>query len=685
MPNPHAPANRLAQATSPYLLQHAHNPVDWFPWGPEALQKAQAEDKPILVSIGYSACHWCHVMERESFEDPDLAALMNHHFVCIKVDREERPDVDQIYMDAVQAMGLNGGWPLNVFLLPDTRPFYGGTYFRPDQWGHLLQQIEQAYRQNRGQLEESAGQFTRVLNRSEARQYGLQVALPQANDWFTTAKADEIFANLAQQFDPERGGMGRPPKFPMPSIYLFLLRLHHHTGQARALQHVQLTLNRMANGGIYDQIGGGFARYSVDGDWFAPHFEKMLYDNAQLVSLYAEAFAATGDPLYRDVVSQTVDFVARELTSPEGGFYAALDADSEGEEGLFYTWTNDELNEVLRADAPLAKAYYNCQADGNWEHGRNILHREMPDHVFAQTAGLPLADLRAKVADWQARLLHARAARVRPGLDDKVLSGWNGLMLKGLADAYAALGEPRFLAQAQANATFLYQNMWADGQLYRNYKNGVANIPGYLEDYALVAQGLLALYQVGFDERWLRWAQELVDQALARFYDPAEHLFFFTANDAEPLIARKKELFDNVISSSNSVMANNLYWLGHLLEEPGQPRYRPLALQMLHQVLPLLAKDARYLSNWGCLYTTQLSATVEVAVVGPDHRALALALHRPYLPNKVVLATATTSQLPLLVHRPAKPGETWAYVCRDHACRLPVREAEAALAQMRTP
>jgi uncharacterized protein YyaL (SSP411 family) len=685
MPHPHSPANRLAQATSPYLLQHAHNPVDWFPWGEEALQKARAEDKPILVSIGYSACHWCHVMERESFEDQEIAALMNRHFVCIKVDREERPDVDQIYMDAVQAMGLNGGWPLNVFLLPDTRPFYGGTYFRPDQWGYLLQQIDLAYRQSRNKLEESAEQFTRVLNRSEARQYGLQLALPEAHDWFTVAKADEIFATLAQQFDSERGGMGRPPKFPMPSIYLFLLRLHHHTGQARALQHVQLTLNRMANGGIYDQIGGGFARYSVDGDWFAPHFEKMLYDNGQLVSLYAEAFAATGDPLYRDVVSQTVDFVARELTSPEGGFYAALDADSEGEEGLFYTWTNEELNEVLRADAPLAKAYYNCQAGGNWEHGRNILHREMPDHVFAQTAGLPLADLRAKVADWQARLLRARAGRVRPGLDDKVLSGWNGLMLKGLADAYAALGEPRFLALAQANATFLYQNMWADGQLYRNYKNGVANIPGYLEDYALVAQGLLALYQVGFDERWLRWAQELVDQALARFYDPTEHLFFFTANDAEPLIARKKELFDNVISSSNSVMANNLYWLGHLVEAPGQPRYRPLALQMLHQVLPLLAKDARYLSNWGCLYTTQLSATVEVAVVGEGCQALAQALHQPYLPNKVVLATATASELPLLAHRPAKPGETWAYVCRDHACRLPVREAGAALALMRTP
>ncbi len=679
MSNPAHRANRLAQATSPYLLQHAHNPVDWFPWGQEALQKAQTEDKPILVSIGYSACHWCHVMERESFEHEGIAALMNRHFVCIKVDREERPDLDQIYMDAVQAMGLNGGWPLNVFLLPNARPFYGGTYFRPDQWGHLLQQIDQAYRESRAKLEESADQFTNVLNRSQAKQYGLDQA--QLPGGVTQAQAHAMFDNLASQFDLERGGMNRAPKFPMPTIYLFLLRYHHHTGNERALQHVQLTLNRMVFGGIYDQVGGGFARYSVDADWFAPHFEKMLYDNGQLVSLYAEAFAITGDPLYRQTVNDTIGFVAREMTSPEGGFYAALDADSEGDEGRFYVWTNDELNEVLREEAPLAKAYFNCQPEGNWEHGNNILHREIPDDLFAQKAGLSMAALREKVDSWKSLLLRARSTRVRPGLDDKILAGWNGLMLKGLADAYATFGEPKFLAMAEANAQFLRTKLYDQGQLFRNYKNGVATIPGYLEDYALVIQGLIALYQVGFSEQWLHWADELTQFVLTHFYDPEENLFFFTADSAEALIARKKELFDNVIPASNSVMANNLYWLSHLVADPAD-RYGNLAKKMVAQVLPLLHQDARYLSNWACLATAQLAPAVEVAIAGQQFRERAQELHRPYFPNKVMAATGTDSDLPLLQHRAAKAGETWIYICRNQTCQLPVRDTAAALELM---
>jgi len=461
-------ANRLLHESSPYLLQHAYNPVDWYPWGEEALQKARQEQKPIIVSIGYAACHWCHVMEHQSFEHEEIAQLMNEHFVCIKVDREERPDVDQIYMDAVHAMGLQGGWPLNVFLNSEAKPFYGGTYFPPQNWSQMLQNVAKAYRENREELDQSAEQFAAHLNTSDLKKYGIQ----QKNSEFTDSDFRLLYHNLSLRFEKERGGMGQAPKFPMPVNYLFLLRYHQYANQTAALEHVNLTLREMALGGIYDQAGGGFARYSTDSEWLVPHFEKMLYDNGQLVSLYAEAYQVTRNQLYQEVVYETIAFVERELMSPEGGFYSSLDADSEGEEGKFYVFTKEELRQIIGSEEPLFSAYYNIRAEGNWEHHQNILHRRQTDEAFAAEHQLEVLVLKELVKGWKEKIRAARAKRVRPGLDDKILTSWNALMLKGLADAYHVFQEEKFLRLALQNANFLKQNLKNGQKLFRNYKNG---------------------------------------------------------------------------------------------------------------------------------------------------------------------------------------------------------------------
>jgi uncharacterized protein YyaL (SSP411 family) len=521
MANTASRSNRLAAETSPYLQQHARNPVDWYPWGPEALGRAQAEQKPILVSIGYAACHWCHVMEHESFESDAVAAVMNEHFVCIKVDREERPDVDQIYMDALHAMGLQGGWPLNVFLTADAKPFYGGTYFPKGNWMKLLQNIGQAYAgEHRAELEQSAERFMEVIGASELAKYGAhnQNAAQQAD--YTALAAigvvpetgpagvsDEEFKllvyNLSVQFDREHGGMNRAPKFPMPSIWRFLLRAYAISGSQPLLDQAVLTLRTMAWGGIYDQAHGGFARYSVDGEWLAPHFEKMLYDNGQLVSLYSEAFQLTQDELFRETVYDTIEFVRLELTNAEGGFYSSLDADSEGEEGRFYVFTREELQHILGDEEPLFLAYYNCTALGNWEHGRNILHRRQTDEAFAAAHELAPGVVPELVAGWKQKIMAVRATRVRPGLDDKVLTGWNALMLQGLTDAYRAFGEPEFLVMAEHNARFIETHLRDGVRLFRTCKNGRASISGFLEDYALVIQAYISLYEVSFKKKWL--------------------------------------------------------------------------------------------------------------------------------------------------------------------------------------
>jgi uncharacterized protein YyaL (SSP411 family) len=673
--SPTQPTNRLAHETSPYLLQHAHNPVDWYPWGPEALNRAKAEQKPLIVSIGYAACHWCHVMERESFENEQVARVMNEYFVCIKVDREERPDVDQIYMDAVQAMGIQGGWPLNVMLTPEAKPFYGGTYFAPGNWVKLLENIAQAYAgEHRAELEGSAERFAQVLQTSELEKYGMDTPGAAVND-----EDFKLLAyNLSQRFDRERGGTNRAPKFLMPSIWRFLLRAHHISGSAALLTQLNLTLREIAWGGIYDQVGGGFARYSVDAEWLVPHFEKMLYDNGQLLSLYSEAYQVTRDPLYREVVFQTVAWVRRELTNPEGGFYSSLDADSEGEEGKFYVWTREELQQILGEEEPIAAAYYNCTGLGNWEHGRNILHRRQSDIDFATEHGLEPPVLAELIYGWQKKLLAARTHRVRPGLDDKVLTGWNALMLNGLVAAYRAFGEAEMLELALRNAEFLQANLRQGSRLFRTWKNGRATINGFLEDYALVIEAYISLYEATFIESWLREAETLMAYVLDNFFDPAEQQFFYTDASAEPLIARKKELFDNVIPGSNSVMAHNLLRLGRHLENA---QYQELAAAMLAQVQSLVVKEPQHLTNWASLYVALLRPGAEVAISGPQAEQFRRELSQHFLPNDMLAGTLSASSLPLLEGRGATE-KTTIYVCRNRACQLPVHSVSEALQQL---
>jgi uncharacterized protein YyaL (SSP411 family) len=693
MPHSARVTNRLAQETSPYLQQHAHNPVDWYPWGPEALAKAQAEAKPMLVSIGYAACHWCHVMERESFENEVVARVMNQHFVCIKVDREERPDVDQVYMDALHAMGVQGGWPLNVFLTPDAKPFYGGTYFPPGNWVKLLENIGQAYAgEHRAELEHSAERFARVIGASELEKYSVHHAddssrLVDVEDALapvtrrpagvSDAEFKLLVYNLSVKFDKEHGGLDRVPKFPMPSVWRFVLRCHAISGNQTMLDQAVLTLREMAWGGIYDQVRGGFARYSVDGQWLAPHFEKMLYDNGQLLSLYSEAFQVTRDELFREVVYDTIGFVRLELMNADGGFYSSLDADSEGEEGRFYVFTKDELRGILGDEEPLFSDYYHCTALGNWEHGRNILHRRQTDAEFAAAHQLAPGVVAELVQGWKQKIMAVRAYRVRPGLDDKVLTGWNALMLQGLTDAYRAFAEPEFLVMAERNAAFIQGTLRQGEQLYRTVKAGQARISGFLEDYALVIQAYISLYEVSFKASWLREAETLTEYVLGHFFDPNEQQFFFTDSSAEPLIARKKELFDNVIPASNSVMAHNLHRLGRHLENA---RYTDLAAAMLARVRHLVVREPQHLSNWASLYTALLRPGPEIAIVGPEAKAMREELSRYFLPDTILAGSKKGNALPLLRQRPpTADGHTAIYVCRHYTCLAPVYSVAEAL------
>lgn len=672
----HQYTNRLSKSRSPYLLQHQHNPVDWYPWGEEALQRARQEEKPILLSIGYSACHWCHVMEHESFEDAEVATIMNRGFVCIKLDREERPDIDQIYMDAVQAMGLQGGWPLNVFLTPEHKPFYGGTYFPKTNWQQLLLNIEKAWKENRSALEESSQKFADALASSDVERFGLQ----QHDLNITRLKLEHLFKNFAKKFDTKRGGLDHAPKFPMPSHWQFLLRYHAATGDTQALEQASLTLKEMAWGGIYDQVGGGFARYSVDAEWFVPHFEKMLYDNAQLLSLYANAYAATKDPLFREVVYQTIAWAGREMQSPFGGYYAALDADSEGVEGKFYVWTLQELEGVLgKKSTELIADYYNATETGNWEDS-NILFRRETDDAFAQKHQLAPDQLKQQLETARQKLLEARTQRIRPGLDDKLLAGWNGLMLTGLCDAYAAFGERRFLELALQNASFIENHLQQGSELRRNQKVAEGPSPAFLDDYAFVTGGYLRLYEVSGEERWLQLAEKLTAYCLQDFWDAAEGLFFYTGNSSETLIARKKELFDNVIPSSNSQMAYNLYQLGLLL---ARDEWVNKARGMVACMERLLLTEPQYLTHWAGLYLQMAYPTAEVAIVGPEYQEKLQELHQHFIPNKVVSAAAQESSLPLLEHRQAKGKRTLLYVCYNRACQKPVVLVEETVQQIK--
>ena len=650
--------NRLQKETSPYLLQHAQNPVDWFAWGEEALQKAKTENKPILVSIGYSACHWCHVMEHECFEIEEVAEVMNLHYVNIKIDREERPDIDAIYMDAVQAMGVQGGWPLNVFLMPDGKPFYGGTYFPRENWIQLLKSINNGFVNHQEELQKSAEGFTENMLFKESEKYGLSFE----NQIFTKEDLNKMYQKLANNFDQDWGGFEKSPKFPMPSIWQFMMRYAFESKDEKALNHLKLTLNKIAIGGIYDQLGGGFARYSVDGEWFCPHFEKMLYDNGQLVNLYAQAYTYTKEPLYKETVYETISWLKKEMTSPEGGFYSALDADSEGVEGKFYVWTKSEIDETLGEESEEFCKIYQVTEQGNWEHGVNILWKNEGYLNSAQRQNIQ-------------KLLLKRAERIRPGLDDKILCSWNGLMLNGLVDAYRAFGEQDFLDLALQNAHFIEDNFLKDSVLSHSYKNGTTKIQGFLEDYATVIEAYLNLYQATFEENWLHLAEKLALYVFQNFWDEDDQLFFFTDKDAENLIVRKKEIFDNVIPSSNSIMARNYYTLGLILDRQD---FVDLSKLMLAKMKDLLLKNVDYLTNWACLATQMITPTAEIALVGKDFLKFGQDIDSRYYPNKVLTGTLTESQLPLLENRLVKPDETLIFVCYDKTCQLPVKSVEEA-------
>ncbi len=668
--------NKLVHSTSPYLKQHAYNPVQWHPWGDEALQKAADEDKPMIISIGYSACHWCHVMERESFENEEIAQVMNEGFICIKVDREERPDVDQVYMEALQTMGLQGGWPLNVFAMPDQKPFYGGTYFQPRQWVHILKSIREAYDEKRDQLVDSAEAFAKSLAVTDSEKYGFK------NHGFhaDTETLTDMVNAMKNHLDDKNGGLKRAPKFPNPSIWKFLLTANYYLKDPDIHEHLMMTLTKMANGGIYDQLGGGFARYSVDERWFAPHFEKMLYDNAQLISLYAMGYQVSKDVRSKEVVFESIDFVQRELTSPEHGFYCALDADSEGEEGNYYVWSEEELDEILGYQSELFKKFYQVTYTGNWERGMNILHSVQSPGQFAKENGLEKASFIHELSSAKTKLMTVRAKRERPGLDDKILTSWNGLMLKGLVDAYHAFGEESFLELAIKNASFIHDNLFNDdGSLVRAYAPKGIKIHGYLDDYAFVIEAYFALYEATFERKWLDLAIELTDHTLEHFYDMDEGLFFYTSNISEQLVARKKEVFDNVIPASNSAMAQNLFLLGNILERPD---FIEISERMLAKVIPLMKSDPQYLTNWATLYSLRTQPTAEIAIVGEEYQSFAHGFRRHFMPNKIIVADRQSGDIPLLQNRELIDGKTTVYVCYNKACKLPVHTIEEALQQL---
>lgn len=678
------PANRLIKASSPYLLQHAYNPVDWYEWGPEALTKAEQEDKPILVSIGYSACHWCHVMEHQSFEKDDIAAVMNQHFVCIKVDREERPDIDAIYMDAVQHMGIHGGWPLNVFLLPDKRPFYGGTYFQPQQWTHLLGQIATAYTQHRDKLVESAAQFAQQLQRSEEERYKLtedSMVPPSLEDMH------QLYRNLSTRFDKGWGGLDRSPKFPMPSLWAWLMEYSALASQPDAREHLHFTLYKIARGGIYDQAGGGFARYSVDAEWFAPHFEKMLYDNGQLLSLYSHALGHKPDVEtaheYHHVLEGTVQWLQREMTSPEGLFFSALDADSEGEEGKFYTWTWADFTKVLGAEAELAAAYYSLEPYGNWESGVSILFPKMPDIPFCERYDLKLDQLHTKRKAWEAALLEGRSGRVRPGLDDKILTSWNALTITGLVDvaltsdqslSWVLQAKDMALKAGAALFSVLYNE--ADGTLCHSYKAGAKQGPAFLDDYALSAKAALKLFSLTWDAKWLKLAEALTTKAQLLFSDDDSPLYYYTAAGQEDLIARKKEVFDNVIPSSNAIFAEVLLTLGQYLGHDG---YLETAKSMIGKVVRIIKTDVNYSSQWALLWQRFALPQVEVVVTGPEAAALVQELRQYQGAQAILLSGNDENTSPLLQGR-IRADKNQIFICRNRVCHLPVNTVAEALA-----
>jgi len=683
--------NRLIHASSPYLLQHAYNPVDWWEWGPEALARARAEDKPIFLSIGYAACHWCHVMAHESFEDPDIARILNQHFIPIKVDREERPDVDAIYMEALTAMTGGGGWPMSMFLTPEGEPFYGGTYFPPvERFGmpsfrRVLHSIIRSWQEQRAQVLRSAHSVRQRLSLSAELK-------PQPGE-LATDILDAAFDSIVRLYDDVEGGFGSRPKFPQAMILAFLLRQHQRTGDPAPLAMVEHTLRKMANGGITDQLGGGFHRYSTDEHWLVPHFEKMLYDNALLARVYLYAWQITGKAFYRRIVEETLDYVLREMTHPAGGFFSTQDADSEGEEGKFFLWTPEQVIAVLgEAEAQIFNQYYDVTETGNFE-GKNILHVSEDLDALAQRLDArpeDIASLQDVLANARRRLFEAREQRIKPGRDEKILAAWNGLMMQTFAEAGAALDRPDYVAAAQRNAAFILTEMTDErGRLYRSWKDGRAQLNAYLEDYADVAEGLIALYQTTFEARWLFAAERLLDIIHQHFWDEEKGAAFHTADDHEQLIVRRKDFYDNAEPSGNSAYAFAALRLARLLDRPDLAQRAEIVFRFMRHLLPAQPMGFGHLL---CALDFHLRPSREIVLIGSsqtsDWRALSRTIHRRFLPDAVIAGAAPeqveelAARMPLLAGRTLVAGRAAAYVCRNFVCNLPATTPEDLAEQL---
>ncbi|MFI5153433.1 MAG: thioredoxin domain-containing protein, partial [Chitinophagales bacterium] len=666
--------------SSPYLLQHAHNPVDWYPWGEEALSKAKLEDKPILISIGYSACHWCHVMERESFEDISVAAVMNEHFVNIKIDREERPDLDHIYMDSVQAMTGSGGWPLNVFLTPDAKPFYGGTYFPPKplynraSWRDVLLAINKRFRENRKEVETQSENLTAYLSSAnqfgqDPKQAGNSVEIP-----FSINKLAKITANILQTADLEEGGFGKAPKFPQTLVIQFLLRDYYYSGRGESLKQACLSLDKMICGGIYDQIGGGFARYSTDREWLVPHFEKMLYDNALMVILMSEAYQLTGKEIYKRAIIQTLDFIKRELSAQSGGFFSALDADSEDEEGKFYVWDKLEIESVLGEDARLFCEFYQVTDEGNWE-GKNILSLHDDLENFAKKKHLSPEDWKSNVDACLQKLLDHRSRRVRPLLDDKILLGWNALMISAFCKAYAALGIDEYRDLAVKNLAFLWKNLKGKSiHLFQHsYQQGKSRFPGFLDDYAYLISSLIHLQEITGNPEYLVRARDLTEWTIRHFMEEGHGFFFYTQQGQEDVIIRKIEMIDGAIPSGNAVMASNLLYLSVVFD---RPEWKEMAVANCQNLEAAITQYPGSFGFWATQFQALTYGMDEIVIYGKGFEDVLKKLLQNFIPFRILQSgTSQNNTFPLLKGKPSL-DRVQIFLCRDYSCQSPVAEVD---------
>jgi uncharacterized protein YyaL (SSP411 family) len=676
--------NRLFEETSPYLLQHAHNPVDWYPWGEEALQKAKEADKPILVSIGYAACHWCHVMERESFEDESTATMMNEWFINIKIDREERPDLDHIYMDAVQSITGSGGWPLNVFLTPDAKPFYGGTYFPPVRahnrasWKEILEGIHKAYQEKKHEIISQAENLTAHLQ--SANKFGKQTdSGEKIHTAITITDLEMITQNLLQTADTIWGGFGRAPKFPQTFSIQFLLRQYHFTKNENALKQALLSIDKMIDGGIHDQLGGGFSRYSTDNEWLAPHFEKMLYDNALLISVIAEAYQITGNQRYANTISDCIEFIEREMTSAEGGFYSALDADSEGVEGKFYTWSFEEIQDLLNEEADLFCKYYQIVEGGNWEH-TNILWVRASAENFANEHQLDRVDFENLLVRAKKILFEARSKKIRPVLDDKILLGWNALMNTAYSKAFAALGIATYKERAIQHMAFMIQQFQqADGSWRHTYKAGKAKQPAFLDDYAYLIQAMIHLQEITGDGTYLLKSRELVEMLLLHFSESETGFFYYTHDLQTDVIIRKKEIYDGATPSGNAVMASNLYYLSKVFERRD---WEDLSIRLTTSLQDSIIKHPGSFGIWASLCQLLVFGTVEIAITGREFAQNLQKAIKNYIPNKIIQSGETNpSNFPLLAERETEQSVAF-YICRNNTCLRTFYKIEDFLANV---